>query len=141
MLAQRFGIAIPEMEAGEGRQEDAAEREALLTIHEVAAVWFQEQLASPAGEPIREYLRGPRGLSDETVATRGLGWAPPGRDARRQRLQKQGFATTLLIRSGLVASRDDGSVIDRFRNSSRSPRTDRRTRAACAMPTAPRSSS
>jgi DNA primase len=115
-LAQRFGVAIPELEPGESRQEDAAEREALLTIHEVAATWFQEQLASPAGEPVREYLRGPRGLTDDTVAKLGLGWAPPGRDALRQRLEQQGFTPALIARSGLVSTRDDGSVVDRFRN-------------------------
>ncbi|MDP1571924.1 MAG: DNA primase [Vicinamibacterales bacterium] len=115
-LAQRFGVAIPEPEAGEGRREDASEREALLTIHEVAAAWFQEQLASPAGARIRDYLHGPRGLTEETITALGLGWAPPGRDALRQRLQKQGFATGMLVRSGLVVSRDDGSLIDRFRN-------------------------
>ena len=115
-LAQRFGVAIPEMESGEGQREDASEREALLTIHEVAAAWFQEQLASPAGERIRDYLRGPRGLTEDTIAALGLGWAPPTRDGLRQRLQKQGFATRLLVRSGLVVSRDDGSVVDRFRN-------------------------
>jgi len=115
-LAQRFGVAIPELEAGEGRREDASEREALLTIHEVASAWFQEQLASPAGARIRDYLHGPRGLTNETITALGLGWAPPARDALRQRLQKQGFATGMLVRSGLVVSRDDGSLVDRFRN-------------------------
>jgi DNA primase len=115
-LAQRFGVAIPEMEAGDGRREDASEREALLTIHEVAAAWFQEQLAASAGQRVREYLRGPRGLTDETIATLGLGWAPPSRDGLRTRLQKQGFPPGLLMRSGLVVARDDGSTVDRFRN-------------------------
>ena len=109
-------VAVPEMESGDARREDATEREALLTMHEVAAAWFQEQLASPAGQRIREYLRGPRGLTAETIAALGLGWAPPGRDGLRARLQKQGFPAGLLVRSGLIVSRDDGSTVDRFRN-------------------------
>ena len=55
-LAQRFGIPIPELEATEEGRESAAEREALLRMHEVAAAYFREQLESPAGARIREYL-------------------------------------------------------------------------------------
>ena len=54
-LAARFGIPIPELEGGEPR-ESAAEREALIKIHEIALAYFREQLASPAGAKIREYL-------------------------------------------------------------------------------------
>src|ERR671924_1386672 len=36
-LAQRFGIPIPELETSETGRESAAEREALLKVHELAA--------------------------------------------------------------------------------------------------------
>ena len=49
-VAQKFGIPVPELEAGDGQVESAAEREALLKMHEVAAAYFAEQLASPAGD-------------------------------------------------------------------------------------------
>ena len=45
-----------------------------------------------------------------------LGWAPPSRDGLRQRLPQQGFAEGLIRQSGLVSVRDDGAVVDRFRN-------------------------
>ena len=115
-LAQRFGIPIPELEATEAGRETAAEREALLRIHEIAAVYFREQLESAAGARIREYLSGERGLTLETIATLGLGYAPQSRDGLRQRLITQGFAPALVIKSGLVTRRDDGSEIDKFRN-------------------------
>jgi DNA primase len=115
-LAQRFGIPVPELEASEEGRESAAEREALLRAHEIAAAYFREQLESPAGARIREYLLGPRGLTPETIATLGLGFAPPVRDGLRQRLLKQGFAPAALLKSGLVARRDDGTELDRFRN-------------------------
>jgi DNA primase len=115
-LAQRFGIPIPELEADESGRESAAEREALLRIHEVAAAYFREQLESPAGARIREYLLRDRGLTAETISLLGLGYAPPARDALRQRLLKQGFAPAAALRSGLVTHRDDGSEHDRFRN-------------------------
>ena len=48
-LAQRFGIPIPELEATEAGRESAAEREALLRIHEVGAAYFRTQLETTAG--------------------------------------------------------------------------------------------
>ena len=47
-LAQRFGMPVPELEQNDEQRAGAAERETLLKIHEVAAAWFREQLASPA---------------------------------------------------------------------------------------------
>jgi DNA primase len=115
-LAQRFGIPIPELEATESGRESAAEREALLRIHEVAAAYFREQLDAPGGAKIRSYLEKERGLTPATIQTLGLGYAPSTRDGLRQRLVAQGFAPALLAKSGLVVRRDDGSEVDRFRN-------------------------
>jgi len=115
-LAQRFGIPIPEMEASGEQRETAAEREALVKIHEVAVTHFREQLASPAGARIRDYLLRERGLTLETIDKLQIGFAPQGRDALRQRLLKQGFSPLQLVTSGLVSRRDDGSEVDRFRN-------------------------
>ena len=115
-LAQRFGIPIPELEASSEQRETAAEREALVKIHEVAVTHFREQLESPAGARIREYLLNERGLTPATIEKLQLGYAPQGRDALRQRLLKQGFSPLQLVTSGLVSRRDDGSEVDRFRN-------------------------
>ena len=116
ILAQRFGIPIPEVEAGGEGRETAAEREALVKIHEVAVAHFREQLATPAGAPILEYLLTERGLTPETIDTLQIGYAPPGRDLLRQRLLKQGFSPLQLVTSGVISRRDDGSEVDRFRN-------------------------
>ena len=115
-LAQRFGVPIPELEASDENRESSAEREALLRMHEIAAAYFREQLQSDAAARIREYLSGARKLLPATIDTLSLGFAPPSRDGLRQRLLKQGFAPALLVRSGLVTRRDDGTEVDRFRN-------------------------
>ena len=115
-VAGKFGVPIPEMESGEGQTESAAEREALLKMHELAAAYFAEQLASPAGTRYREYLERDRGLTTDTVAALKLGWAPPSRDGLHKKLRAQGFAEGLIRQSGLVSVRDDGTVQDRFRN-------------------------
>ncbi len=115
-VAAKFGITVPELEAGDGPAESASEREALLKMHEVAAAYFAEHLASAAGARHREYLQRDRGLTAETAAALGLGWAPPTRDALHRRLKERGFPEGLIRQSGLVSVRDDGSVVDRFRN-------------------------
>jgi DNA primase len=115
-LAQRFGIPVPALETGDGPGESAAERESLVRIHEAATAYFREQLGSPAGARIRDYLRGDRGLTDDAVARLQLGYAPPGRDALRRRLIDAGFSPALILTSGLVSRRDDGQEVDRFRN-------------------------
>src|ERR687891_1627438 len=90
-LAHRFSIPIPELEESDAGRETAAEREGLLKIHEVAATHFREQLETPAGGRIREYLLRDRALTAKTIETLGLGYAPPQRDVLRQRLLKPGF--------------------------------------------------
>ena len=115
-LASRFGIPIPELEGGGEQRESAAEREALVKMHEVALAYFREQLATAAGAKWRDYLLNDRGLTQDTIDELQIGWAPPSRDTLRQRLLKEGFHASQLAASGLVSRRDDGTEIDRFRN-------------------------
>lgn len=116
ILANRFGIPVPDLEATGEQRDSAAEREALVKMHELALAYFREQLASPAGARWRDYLAKERGLKPETIDQLQIGFAPPTRDALRQRLVKAGFHPLQIITSGLVSRRDDGSEVDRFRN-------------------------
>src|SRR6187200_2226563 len=49
MLAQKFGLTVPETADSDDDRRDAGLRESLLKVHEVAAAYFREQLAGPAG--------------------------------------------------------------------------------------------
>ena len=115
LLAQRFGVSMPELEQDDEQRANSAEREGLLKVHEAAAAWFRDQLASPAGARIRQLIAN-RGISPATSTTLGLGFAPPAREGLKQAMTKQGFSEGLLLRAGLLVQRDDGSVVDRFRN-------------------------
>src|SRR5262245_40513641 len=116
MLAQKFGVALPELAEGDDNaRQDAALREALLKAHETAAAYFREQLASPAGARARQQLKD-RNLTPETIEQLGLGFAPNSRDGLKGRLLKQGFDEAELLRSGLIVRRDTGDVVDRFRS-------------------------
>jgi DNA primase len=118
MLAQKFGVALPEPAEGDGGDDarrDSALREGLLKAHEIAAAYFKEQLAGPAGGRARTQLAD-RGVTQQTIDELGLGFAPNSRDGLKSRLLAQGFAQAVLLQSGLIVQRDNGDVIDRFRN-------------------------
>ena len=115
LLAQRFGMSLPEMEQTDDQRANSAERETLLKVHESAAAWFQQQLASNAGARVRQQIAD-RGVTDDTRQVMGLGFAPAGREGLKAALIKEGFSQALLVRAGLLVQKDDGSVIDRFRN-------------------------
>jgi DNA primase len=114
-LAQRFGMSLPELEQSDDQRAGALERETLLKIHESAAAWFRQQLDTPAGARVRAQITN-RGIKASTSDALGLGFAPPGRDGLNQALLELGFSESLLLRAGLAFRRDDGTVIDRFRN-------------------------
>ena len=54
-------------------------------------------------------------MTAETIALLGMGFAPAA-GGLRARLVKEGFAESLLLKSGLVMQRDEGPARDRFRN-------------------------
>lgn len=115
MLAQRFGMTPPELEQTDAQRASTGERESLLKVHEAAAAWFRQQLLLPAGARVRAQIAA-RGVTPETSDALNLGFAPTARDALKQALLAQGFSQALLLRAGLLVHRDDGSVVDRFRN-------------------------
>lgn len=114
-LAQRFGLPLPELEQSAEQRASSVERESLLSAHEAATAWFREQLAGAAGSRIRRVVAA-RGVSDATSEAMALGYAPSGRDSLARALQRKGFAASLLVRGGLAVRREDGQIVDRFRN-------------------------
>ena len=115
LLAQRFGLQIPESDDPERDRLQATEREGLLKIHDLAHNYFREQLTGRVGTHVRTYLE-ERGVLRDTVSTLGLGFALPQRDALTKYLLDNGQPLNLLLKSGLVVERDGGRMIDRFRN-------------------------
>lgn len=113
-LAGRAGMTVPEPDDAKEDRENSRDREALLKAHEVAAAWFREQLAAPAGALARRLLAD-RGMTTETTELLGMGFAPAA-GGLRARLLKEGFTEGLLLKSGLLVSRDEGPARDRFRN-------------------------
>lgn len=114
-LAQRFSMEIPEPAGLKHDIAAEARREGLLTLHESAASYFQEQLNSASGRHARRVLE-QREITPETINHLGLGYAPPQRDTLTNRLLAAGHQPDLILASGLAIQREGNKLIDRFRN-------------------------
>jgi DNA primase len=104
-VAQKCGIPLPKREYNS--PEEAAEagiRRKLLDLHEIATVWFEEQLRSPEGALAREYLSG-RGVTADAIRTFRIGYAPDNYNSLRDFLAQK-FDTETLRASGVVGSKD-----------------------------------
>ena len=117
LVAQKFGVALPQVteEDSEQTRGDTALRETLLKAHEIAAAYFREQLAGPAGARARQQLAD-RQVTPATIDRLGLGYAPVSREGLTSRLLNQGYSEALLVQSGLTVRRDSGELVDRFRH-------------------------
>ena len=115
-LAGRAGISIPETSSGPEEREAAAERQALLDLHEQAATFYREQLDAAGGARARRELDN-RALRPETMAAFGYGYAPAsGRDSLHGRFADTGISRAIQLKSGLVKLGDNGQIRDQFRN-------------------------
>ena len=104
-VAQKCGIPLPKREYNS--PEEAAEaglRRKLLDLHEIATVWFEEQLRSPEGALAREYLSG-RGVTADAIRTFRIGYAPDNYNSLRDFLAQK-FDPETLRASGVVGSKD-----------------------------------
>lgn len=100
MLADRAGVALPVMEySGEDRRERDIKTK-LLEINKIAATFYYHQLKSPAGQSGLDYLK-KRQLSDKTINTFGLGYAPQLTGDLYRMLKEKGYDDEILKESGL----------------------------------------
>ena len=116
-LAVRAGIAF-EKRGARKPTPPSGEAERLHAVNAAAAAHFQKNLQGPQGAGARAYLKS-RGVTDETVRTFGIGYAPPKWDHLLQEVGTR-FPSDLLLAAGLVAKKEDASsgvrFYDRFRN-------------------------
>ena len=121
-LADRAGIALPEVEQTQEEKREAGRRAQMLAAYKEAAKYYYYQLKSPAGARAREYFAR-RGLSEETVVKFGLGYSLSYRDSLYRYLKKKGFRDDILSESGLVRISERG-VMDYFWNRAMFPIMD-----------------
>ncbi|MCF7807644.1 MAG: DNA primase [Candidatus Marinimicrobia bacterium] len=112
LLADRANIQIIIDEAEPRKKDDRA---SIYNMHEKACRVYEKQLNEGSGKAARSYLL-KRGLTEETLKTFRVGFAPDTWDTVTLEMMKLGLSKEILNRSGLLMSKDRGGYYDRFRN-------------------------
>lgn len=124
LLAEKAGVELPKYQSVEPGAKENKDR--LFALLELATKFYEKQLWDGSGkEKILSYLRG-RGLTDESIKSFRLGYAPDGWRHQLEFFTKKGFTLTELEQTGLLikketnAPRDTAHTIsggyDRFRD-------------------------
>ena len=114
-LARKYHIEIVEAEESAEEIASRQRRESLLLVSDFAQKFFAAQLSEGEGRAVGYAYFRSRGLEDETIRRFGLGWAPSGRTALIDAALKAGYKTEYLLAAGLAVQREDGSIVDKFR--------------------------
>lgn len=125
-LAARAGVEVKEYQRETPQQKEAYEN--LRKLLEDALIYYRSQLF--ANKDILNYLREKRGLTDSTIETFGLGYAPPGYENLLRHFSPKGYGEHELVDAGMLSERESGGNYDRFRNRIMIPIRDEQGRMA-----------
>lgn len=113
-LAEKAGVQLraPSLMEQAAKEQHSRLRELL----EESVTYFHHQLVnSEASNPVLEYLHD-RGISDASIQSFGLGYAPDSYEALTAHLQSHNYTVEEMHDAGLLSERDDGRRYDRFRH-------------------------
>lgn len=113
-LAAKYHIEILEKDESPEDIARRQRRESLIVASDFAQKFFVGELASDEGRAYGQAYCRSRGISPETAARFGLGWAPKGRTALVDAARAAGHNLDYLVDIGLVIKKDDGTYADRF---------------------------
>jgi DNA primase len=125
-LATRAGVELKDYQRETPQQKEAYE--ILRKVLEDAVIYYRSQLFN--NKELLAYLREKRGLSDSTIETFGLGYAPNGYDNIIRHFTAKGYLEQDLVDAGMLSERDNGAHYDRFRNRLMIPIRDENGRMA-----------
>ena len=130
-LAARAGVEVPTFSKEAPEQKEIYDT--LRRLLEDALIYYRGHLFN--NPTILAYLREKRGLSDSTIETFGLGYAPAGYDNLLKHFAPKGYTEQDLIEAGLLTVREsdaDGParIFDKFRNRIMIPIRDEQGRMA-----------
>lgn len=108
-LAQSLGLEVPRDEAAEKRTPVAPVYDVLTRAADIYRRALKDHPAAIG------YLKS-RGLTGETVAEFGIGYAPGGWDFLLRQFDERNETRQNLKSAGLIAERDSGGYYDRFRD-------------------------
>jgi DNA primase len=137
-LAERAGVPLQPYSPEREQQKETNQH--LRALLEEAVTFYRQQLLdTQPGHEVLAYLKDKRGLSEITIETFGLGYAPDSWDAALAHFTGRGYSEQDLIDSGLLTVREDEGesggrekrrVYDRFRHRIMIPIRDENGRMA-----------
>lgn len=114
-LAEKAGVALPEMEYSQEAKAKESKRNKLLEVNKEAAKYFYYQLRAPQGKLGLDYFH-ERQLSDETMKKFGLGYANITSDDMVKYLKSKGYDDETIMESGLASFDERYGFHDKFWN-------------------------
>ena len=114
-LARKYNIEVKERELTDEEKLRESMRESLFVINQYAHSFFVDNLHnSEEGKAIGlNYFRH-RGINEETIRKFGLGYSPERRDALAKKAAAEGYNPSLVDKTGLCFTTEDGRQLDRF---------------------------
>jgi DNA primase len=125
-LAARAGVELKEYQRESPEQREAYDN--LRKLLEDAVIFYRSHLV--ANKEIMTYLREKRGLTDASIETFGLGYAPQSWDSALTHFTQRGYSQQDLFDAGLLSERESGGYYDRFRHRIMIPIRDEQGRMA-----------
>ncbi|EUJ43051.1 DNA primase [Listeria riparia FSL S10-1204] len=108
-------MAISQGNSTPGNKSDSQESK-MIEIHQLASKLYHYLLMeTEEGQEALQYLLD-RGMSEQELDHFEIGFAPAHASTVTTFLQKREVDLALAVESGLLTERDDGEVVDRFRN-------------------------
>jgi len=114
IVAEKAGVPLPKMVDDSRFEARLRDSDQVIELNQWALVWWEDQLKSKSGRGAREYLKD-RGITEETIKTFRLGFAPDSWEVLSTHLRQKGATQDQLEKSGLVVKKDEGGSYDRFR--------------------------
>ncbi|MGA7192988.1 MAG: DNA primase [Anaerolineales bacterium] len=111
-LADRAGVKIESLQRETPIQKEAYQH--LRALLEDAIIFYRNHLLNH--KDVLTYLHEKRGLTDATIETFGLGYAPSGFDNALKYLTQRGYSEQDLLDVGLLSENENGKRFDRFRH-------------------------
>ncbi len=125
-LAERAGVELQEYTPQQEAQKEVYDT--LRSLLDETVLYYRNHLLQNAD--VLDYLHKKRGLTDASIETFGLGYAPEGWDNALKHFTERGYSEQDLFDAGLLSERDSGGYYDRFRHRLMIPIRDERGRMA-----------
>lgn len=115
-LASKYNIEIEETEQTESEKRIKDDRESLHIVLSAAQKFFSNELENGnQGKTIAMPYFRERGLLNKTIQQFQLGWSINEKDAFANWAITNGYNKELILKAGLAIEKEDGTLLDRFR--------------------------